>query len=81
MPVLFIHLLNSTFKSKDEGAEYSSPEAALQAGIRGALSVAADEILRGQSNSAVQLTIEDNNNTPVLRSVVSIAVSPMLPRI
>ncbi len=35
MQMLFIHARNATFLSRDEGAEYDRPEAALALGIRG----------------------------------------------
>ena len=78
MSLLFIHLVNSKFESRDDGEEYGRPEAALQAGIRGALGVAADEVLAGRPNSAVELIVEQKDGTPVFRSLVTIAVSPLL---
>jgi hypothetical protein len=78
MPFLFIRLCNSHFGSVDEGAEYVSKEAAMSAGVRGAVAIAGDEVFGGERAAAVDICIEDQNGKTVLRSVVAILVSPLL---
>ena len=80
MPRLFIHATNSKFHSVDEGADYNLPEAALALGIQGAVTILFDELEQGERNAAVEVRIETEDGTPVLRSVVSISVSSLLPQ-
>ncbi len=79
MQTLFIHARNSTFLSRDEGAEYDRPEAALRMGIQGAVAMIADEIDRGERSAAVEISVEQADGTQLLRSVVAVSVSPLLP--
>ncbi len=78
MPLLFIHAANSEFRSRDEGAEYDHPEAALASGVRSAIALIADELERGQRSAAVEISIEREDRTQVLRSVVAVSVSSMI---
>ena len=80
MPRLFIHATNSKFQSLDEGADYDLPEAALALGVQGAVAILADEVRQGERNAAVEVSIEAEDGTQVLRSVVAISVSSLLPR-
>ena len=77
MPHLFIHLRNSDYCARDEGAEFDTPEAALALGVQGALGVAADEIGRGSQNAAVLVNVEQEDGTRLLTSVVVVSVSPL----
>ncbi len=79
MPFLFVCARNTTVLSRDEGADYDRPEAALEVGIQGAVAMVADEIHRGLRSAAVEISIEQPDGTQVLRSVVAISVSPLLP--
>ena len=78
MPRLFIHVRNSAYRSRDEGGEYVTAEAALAAGVRSATTIAADEIGRGQRSTAIEVNIEEADGTCLLTSVVAISVSPLM---
>lgn len=78
MPVLFVHTTNGEFHSRDDGAEYDRPEAALALGIRGAVALLADEVNHGERSAAVEISIEQADGTQVLRSVVALSVSPLI---
>ena len=79
MPQLFIHATNGQFRSCDEGAEYDRPEAALALGVQGAIAIIADEVKGGERSAAVEISIEGEDGTQLLRSVVAISVSPLVP--
>ena len=79
MPQYFIRALNSHFSSRDGGSDYDQPSTALTSGVGAAVAIAADEIQKGQSNAAVEVTIETLEGTPVLRSVVTLTISPLMP--
>ncbi len=79
MPTLFIHVQNAQFLSRDEGAEYDRPETALAVGVRGAVAMIADEINQGERSAAVEISVEQADGTQVLRSVVALSVSPLMP--
>lgn len=78
MPTLFIHAVNAAFQSRDDGADYDHPENALEIGIRAAVTMASDEVLAGERSAAVEVRVEREDGTPVLRSVVAVSVSPLL---
>ena len=78
MPLLFIHAMNAEFDARDEGTDYDRPEAALECAVRGALALATDEIVRGERSVAVEVSIEREDGTSVLRSVVNVSVSPLM---
>ena len=78
MPLFFIHARNSEFNSRDDGAEYDHPEVALSAGIQIAVTLASEEIAGGKHNTAVEIVIERHDGIQVLRSVVTITVSPLV---
>ena len=78
MPVLFIHTADAEFHSRDDGAEYDRPEAALAQGIRGAVALIADEVSRGGRSVAVEVSVEQADGTQLLRSVVALCVSPLI---
>lgn len=79
MVLLFIHATNSEFHSRDEGAEYDRVEAALALGVQGAVALVADGINHGERSAAVEVSIEGEDGTQLLRSVVAISVSPLMP--
>ena len=81
MPQFFIQATNSTFRSRDEGADYDHPDVALALGVRGAVALLTDEIIRGKRNAAVEISIEKADGTQVLRSIVAVSVSDMLPAV
>ena len=76
---LFIHATNSTFFSRDDGAQYERPEDALASGVRSAVALLADEINQGEQTAAVEISIRLEDGTQLLRSVVSVAVARLLP--
>lgn len=78
MPLLFIRATNSEFHSRDDGAEYDRPETALALGVQSAVAIAADEIDKGHCSAAIEVVVERDNGSPVLRSVVSISVAPLM---
>ncbi len=75
MAQLFIHTTNGTFQSRDDGGEYDLPAVALALGVRSAVDIAAEEVVRGERSAAVEICIEEKNGTQVLRAVVAISVS------
>ena len=81
MPQFFIQATNLTFRSRDQGGEYDHPDIALALGIRGAIALVADEIIKGERNAAVEVSIENMDGTQVLRSIVAVSVSAMLPTV
>lgn len=80
MPIFFISTTNATFRSSDEGADYDLPEAALAVGVQGAVAILLDEIQQGERNMAVEVSIEAEDGTQVLRSIVAISVASLIPR-
>ena len=64
MPQFFIQTVNSTLVSRDDGSDYARPEDALIVGVRSAL--------------AVEVCIEQEDGTLVLRSVVALSVTSLL---
>ena len=79
MALLFIHATNSEFRASDEGAEYEKPADALAVGVRGAVAMLAAEIEQGRRSAAIEISVALTDGTPMLRSVVSLSVSPLLP--
>lgn len=77
MSLLFIHTTNSAFDSRDDGGEYDRPERAMAAGIRSALRIATDEMQDGRASTAVDVRIEQEDGTVLLRSILTVAVSPL----
>lgn len=77
MPLLFVRTCNSDFHCRDEGSQYESPEDALAMGIEGAVDIARDEIQKGASTVAVEVCVEREDGKKVLRSVVSLSISPL----
>jgi hypothetical protein len=78
MPIFYIHATNSSFRSLGPPKEHESANAALRAGIRAGIEIAADEVRSGSPNAMVEVCIADVNNDVVLRSAVSVSVSPLL---
>ena len=79
MPKLYIHAINSEFRSRDNGSDYDQPEDALPEAVRSAAALAVDEIHKGKTNAAIEVRIEQADGTPLLRSVLSMSVSALLP--
>lgn len=77
MPFLFIHLRNSDYSARDEGAEFDTLETALAQGVQGALDIATNEIGRGRHNTAVVVNVEQEDGTRLLTSVVAVSVSAL----
>ncbi|UAK25511.1 DUF6894 family protein [Sphingomonas nostoxanthinifaciens] len=81
MPTLYIHAINSEFRSRDGGSEYDRPEDALTEAIQSAAAMAIDEIHKGKATAAIEVRVEQADGTPLLRSVVSMSVSALMPLI
>jgi hypothetical protein len=79
MSALFIHVHNSKCHSRDEGGEYESPQAALAIGVRGAIAILSEEIIEGEISSAAEVSVRSANGLQILRSVVALSISPLLP--
>ena len=77
MPQFYIRVLNSDFESRDNRAEYDRPESAMDAGIRSAAEIVADEVAGGRATAAAQVCIEDDTGAVVMRTVVSLSTSPL----
>jgi hypothetical protein len=81
MSLLFIHVENSEFHSRDGGAEYETPEIALALGVRSAVAMLSEEINRGGRGAAIEISIRQENGIRILRSVVAISVFPLIPSV
>lgn len=80
MAFLFIRARGPTFRSSDLGAEYERPEAALALGLNGAVAMLTDDLRRGEANAAVEISVEAQDGTQVLCSVVTLSVCALTPR-
>ena len=78
MPMLFIHAVNAECEMRDEGADYDAPDAALALAVEGAVSIAAEEVRGGQASAAVVVSVEQEDGTPLLRSVVALSVASLV---
>lgn len=78
MPIFQVQTTDSAFHCAGDHKEYAGPEAALAAGIDGAIAMAADQIRRGEPASAVEVRVMDLQHATLLRSVVSISVTSLL---
>lgn len=78
MTLLFIHVINSEFRSRDEGQVYASPELALTAGEQTAAALASDDLVKGRPATAIEVRVETASGKAVLRSVVSLSVARLL---
>ncbi|MDX7954057.1 hypothetical protein P7D22_23230 [Lichenihabitans sp. Uapishka_5] len=78
MAFLFIHLRNSEYCARDEGAEFGTPEAALAFGVKGAVDLASEEIGKGRRSTAIVVNIEQEDGTRLLTSVVAVSVSSLM---
>lgn len=78
MPFLYIHIRNSAFCARDDGAQFDSPEAALALGVQGALDMVAGEIDQGRQSAAIVVNIEEEDGTRLLSSVVAVSVSSLI---
>ena len=77
MPQLFIHVTDGRFHSCDDGGDYDRPTTALASGIRSAVNIAAEEVILGKPNAAVVISVEQEDGTQVLCSVVAVSASPL----
>ena len=75
MQRLFTHIRNSVFHACDDGAEYQEAEVALMQGVRSAAALMVDEINRGRTSAAIEVSIEKEDGTPILCSIVAVSVS------
>ena len=78
MSLFFTQLRNSEYYARDDGSEHDSAEAALAAGVHSAMRMATDEVADGRCSAAIEITIEQNDGTRLLSSVVAISVSSMV---
>jgi len=78
MPSFTIRTINSTYSAELELPDEPDAGAAHTTGIRGALMIARDEVHAGAAAVAVELIVEDQGGRVVRRSVVSVAVAPLL---
>ncbi len=78
MPLFSIQLRNSKYIARDDHAEYDNAEAAFASGVHSAMRMAADEIVLGHRNAAIEVIIKRNDGMRLLNSVVSISVSPLI---
>jgi hypothetical protein len=76
MPRYRIRMINSDFVSCDQG-EYSTPDAAFQAGIAAAVRVAGDSVVSGETAVAVEIRIEQGAGT-IGRRVLSLSVAELM---
>jgi hypothetical protein len=79
MSLLFIHTHNSRFHACDDGSEYDQPEVALAMGLRSAIALVAEEVNQGKTSAAVEVSVKQADGIQLLRSVVAISVSSLMP--
>jgi hypothetical protein len=79
MPQFFIRTTNCRFIARDDGAEYEQAADALAYGLKAALQIASDEMQKGGDGCAVEVSVEGFDGVPVLRSALSVSVSPLKP--
>ena len=70
-----VHMINSEFSSAEDG-NYASVEAALQSGLRAAVGVVCDQVARGDTNSAIEIRVEEKDQV-VARRVIAFSVSDL----
>ncbi|WP_375403719.1 hypothetical protein [uncultured Sphingomonas sp.] len=80
MPIFHVQTTDSTFRSLGTPAKFDDPEAALKAGVAGAVAIATDEVREGALTCAVEVCVSGLDNITVLRSAVTLSVSPLLSR-
>jgi hypothetical protein len=78
MPIFHVQTTNAKFRSTASVQDYDSAEQAMQAGIDGAIDIAAEEVRGGIHNCALEVRVADLDNVTVLRSVVSLSAAPLL---
>ncbi len=78
MSLFFIRVRNAKFYSEDEGAEYDRPEAALASGVQSAITLMAAEVDQGEQSASAEISVEREDGTQVLCSVVAVSVSPLI---
>ena len=78
MPFLFVHTINSDSAARDDGQDYATPEDALKSAIWSASVLAAEELQGGKTSSAIEVRIEEEDGSAVLRAIVSLSVSPLM---
>ena len=78
MPEFVIRTVNSTFNTLADHQSFASAEHAMRFGVSGALAIASDEVLRGSPSTAVEVIVEDDDRHTMLRTVVSVAVAPLI---
>ena len=76
MPRYRIHMINSEFESFDD-CDYESVDAALGAQIRAAAAVAAEAVIKGEANAAIEIQVEEGGRV-VGRRVLSISVADLM---
>lgn len=79
MARLTICVVNSVIRSRDNGADYEEPEAALASGIQSGLDIITDEVRRGERTAAVEVSVLGEDQRAVLRAVVALSVSRLIP--
>ena len=75
MPVYRINVVNEDFTASNE-REVSSADAAQQEGLKAALAMGADEVVRGKAFFGAEVSVEDHGET-IRRLVVSVGASPI----
>ena len=75
MPHYRIHMINSDFQSFEDD-DYPSLERALRAGVLAAASVASEKVAAGDSNSAIEIRIEEGDRI-IARRIVAFSISDL----
>lgn len=76
MAKFIIRTINSVLHA--EGAtEQPRAEEAMMVGVKGAASIALEEVTKGGNAAAVEVSIENEAGELLLRSAVSVAVAPL----
>jgi hypothetical protein len=79
MGKLYISARESTFIARDEGGEYADLDQARRQAIKGAASIAADDIENDGPRRTVVAQVEEESGRVVSRLAVTIAVDDLPP--
>lgn len=81
MANFFVLTDNASFQTKTEVTDLvDTAESALAIGVRGALTIAGDDVANGERSSAVIVSVQDGVGAELLRSVVTVSVAPLIAR-
>lgn len=76
MPTYRVRIVGTDFDAEDEGSEYPDTDTAVNAAIKAAIAVAADEASRGASGAVMEARVEEGADV-LARYIVALSVEPV----